>query len=405
MHRFSLLGLRRGLSVAAAAAVALGGALTLAAAPASAEPISCTISFTPDTIGPGGVTTAALSVNGDLSNYYGIIAVNGVAGSPQPLGSTSSGPIAYENLAGMVTGSDPVVLDYRIYWLGPARRAGDPDPLCHATLTLLPQASTPEGGGKLTLKTPVSVPLSAGTAKVAATSTAAGAVTVRSLSAQVCRVTDTGDVKLLKAGKCRLQATQAGAAAVTASFPVWSFPALPAKARSTQVLRVLGKGEASYKVVATPADVCRATGGDVALIDSGVCRVEVRSGGHVVRTDKVRVTVPAKPAATKHSMDIGATVYFAFDSARLTAKGKATLRKVAPMLRKADLVVVYGHTYGPGKNSHASRALAAKRARVTVAFLDGLGVKSKVVSEVAMAMQQPVSSTAWKNRRAEVYYR
>ncbi len=104
-------------------------------------------------------------------------------------------------------------------------------------------------------------------------------------------------------------------------------------------------------------------------------------------------------------MDIGATVYFAFDSARLTAEGKATLRKVAPMLRKADLVVVYGHTYGPGKNSPASRALAAKRARVSVEFLDGLGVKAKAVSEVAMAMQQPVSDTAWKNRRAEVYYR
>ncbi len=45
-----------------------------------------------------------------------------------------------------------------------------------------------------------------------------------------------------------------------------------------------------------PADVCRATDGDVALIDGGVCRVVVRSGGDVVRTDKVKVSVPAKPA-------------------------------------------------------------------------------------------------------------
>jgi outer membrane protein OmpA-like peptidoglycan-associated protein len=276
----------------------------------------------------------------------------------------------------------------------------------------LPVVSNPElPKAKLALSVPAGLPLSAGTGAVKAASDGTGAVTITSLTSRVCKVTGSGTVKLLEAGACDLSATQAADAghnapdAVRASFPVWSFPTLPTKARSTQVLGVLGKGEQSYRVVAGPAAVCRATDGDVALIDGGVCRVEIRRGGHVVRTDKVRVVVPAKPAATHDAMDIGATVYFAFDSARLTADGKATLRKVAPKLRKADLVVVYGHTYGPGKNSPASRALAAKRARVSVAFLDGLGVKSKVVSEVAMAMRQPVSATAWKNRRAEVYYR
>ena len=274
----------------------------------------------------------------------------------------------------------------------------------------LPDVSRPVlPKAKLVLSGPAGLPLSAGTGAVQATSDGTGAVTVVSTTPEVCQVT--GTVKLLKAGSCGLSATQAADAghqapdAATASFPVWSFPRLPAKARSTQVLPVLGTGEASYKVVATPAGVCRATDGDVALIDGGVCRVVVRSGGDVVRTGKVKVSVPAKPATPKHHLDLGATVYFAFDSARLTAEGKATLRKVAPMLRKADLVVVYGHTFGPGKNSPASKALAAKRARVSVEFLGGLGVKAKAVSQVAMAMQQPVSDTAWKNRRTEVYYR
>jgi outer membrane protein OmpA-like peptidoglycan-associated protein len=419
MPRFSLLSIRRGLSVAAAVAIG-AGALTFAAAPAmaTASP-SCTISFVPATIGPGEVTQASIDVEWGLENYYGIVSVNGVDTAPQPIGNTSSGPIPYEILAAMATGGSPAVLektvlDYRIYWDAPSRRRGEPAPECHAELTLLPPVSkpvTPEGptstaiAAKLTLKVPVGAPLSAGSAKVMATSTGKAAIALQSLSTNVCRVADTGSVKLVKAGECRLQATQAGADAATASFPVWGFPSLPAKARSTQVLPVLGKGEASYKVVATPAGVCRATDGDVALIDGGVCHVQVRSGDDVVRTDKVKVSVPAKPASPKHSMDIGATVYFGFDSARLTAEGKATLRKVAPLLRKADLVVVYGHTYGPGKNSPASRALAAKRARVSVEFLDGLGVKAKAVSQVAMAMQQPVSNTAWKNRRAEVYYR
>jgi outer membrane protein OmpA-like peptidoglycan-associated protein len=419
MPRFSLLSLRRGLSVAAAVAIG-AGALTFAATPAMATALpSCTISFVPATIGPGEVTQASIDVEWGLESYYGIVSVNGVDTAPQPIGNTSSGPIPYEALAAMATGGSPAVLvktvlDYRIYFDAPSRRQGAPTPDCHAELTLLPpvaKPTTPELptvttiAPKLTLNTPAGVPLSAGSAKVAAASTGKGDVALQSLSTNVCRVTGTGSVKLVKAGACRLQATQAGADAVTAAFPVWSFPALPAKAPSTQVLSVLGKGEASYKVVATPAAVCRATDGDVALIDGGVCHVQVRSGGDVVRTGKVKVTVPAKPAAPKHSMDIGATVYFGFDSARLTAEGKAALRKVAPLLRKADLVVVYGHTYGPGKNSPASRALAAKRARVSVEFLDGLGVKAKAVSQVAMAMQQPVSNTAWKNRRAEVYYR
>jgi len=418
MPRFSLLSLRRGLSVAAVVAIG-AGALTVAAAPATATASSgCTISFVPATIGPGEVTQASIDVDWDLEFYYGIVSVNGVDTAPQPIGNTSSGPIPYAGLAALATGGNPVVLektvlDYRIYFNAPSRRQGMPTPECHAELTLLPQVSKPATpelptvttiAPKLTLTAPAGVPLSAGSAKVAATSTGKAEVALQSLTTNVCRVADTGSVKLVKAGDCRLQATQAGADAATASFPVWGFPSLPAKARSTQVLPVLGKGEASYKVVATPAAVCRATDGDVALIDGGVCRVVVRSGGDVVRTDKVKVSVPAKPAAPKHSMDIGATVYFGFDSARLTADGKATLRKVAPKLRKADLVVVYGHTYGPGKNSPASRALAAKRARVSVEFLDGLGVKAKAVSEVAMAMQQPVSDTAWKNRRAEVYY-
>ncbi|GAA1790580.1 hypothetical protein GCM10009795_040310 [Nocardioides hankookensis] len=257
----------------------------------------------------------------------------------------------------------------------------------------------------LTLKVPAGLPLSAGTTSARATSTGAGAIAVRSVSPKVCRTTEAGAVRLTGAGSCRLHATQAGADAVAASFPVWGFPAVPAKAKATDLLTVLGKGEAAYRVVATPAGVCREADGEVALIDGGVCRIEVRDGGDVVRTDAVKVTVPAKPAGTRRSLDLGATIYFAFNSAQLTADGRSTLRKVAPMLAKADLVVVYGHTFGPGHNSASSRSLAARRARATVAFLDGLGVRSKVVSEVAMAMQQPVSSTAWKNRRAEVYYR
>ena len=255
----------------------------------------------------------------------------------------------------------------------------------------------------LTLSAPAGAPLSARHVTVSTTSGAGGAVAITSRSAKVCRVTG-ATVILAAPGTCRLAASQ-GAASATASFPVWGFPSLPAEARTTEVLPVLGKGEERYAVAASPADVCRVADGAVVLIDGGTCRVTVRSAGHVVRTDRVQVVVPARPAATPTTMDLGATVYFGFDSARLTRQGKAVLRRAASTLREADLVVVYGHTYGPGKNSKHSRALAARRAAAVVACLDDLGVRSKAVTEVAMAMRQPVSKTAWKNRRAEVYFR
>ncbi len=290
---------------------------------------------------------------------------------------------------------------------------GDAEPVTRAFQVLpLPELPAPVAptAAVLRLAAPEGAPLSAGTVPVRATSTGAAPITLRSRSPKVCRISATG-VRLTAAGTCTVVATQAAddqhaaATAAKASFPVWATPALPATARITQVVRVLGTGEDDYRLSAAPADVCRVARGDVAMVDGGVCRVVVRSQGRLVRTARVEVTVPARPAATPTSLDLGATVYFRFNSARLSDEGRTTLRGAARTLRKADLVVVYGHTFGPGRNSAHSRALAARRARSVVAFLSDLGIPSRSVSEVAMAMQQPVSEDAAKNRRAEVYFR
>src|SRR5690348_11476418 len=91
--------LRRSAAVLSVGAVCATGLTLAAAAPSQAEPVSCSISFTPDTIGPGQFTVAALSTNAPTSDYYGVIAVNGVAGPRMSLGSTNTGPIPYEGLA------------------------------------------------------------------------------------------------------------------------------------------------------------------------------------------------------------------------------------------------------------------------------------------------------------------
>lgn len=412
MHRLSLLGLRRGLSVAAAGALVATGLSLALATPSQAASAGCTISFTPNEIGPGQVTVAALTTDGPTLDYRGVITRNGVAvGDPVPVSSTNTGSIPYEILAtSYLQGStEPVVLDYQIIWSPQYARLAEPSgPMCHATLTLRPPAATPPAapatptGGDISLTAPKALPLSAGTAKIRATSTVAGPITLTSTTPKVCAV-EKGAAKLLSAGVCTVAAAQ-GDSTNAISFRVWATPVVPHRATTPRVVTVLGRGESALKVSATPASVCRTTDGDVALIDAGTCTITVRGHGHVVRRAQVRVALATNSATVKHRLKQAATVYFAYNSAQLSDAGKSALRGSAKQLRKAHLVVVYGNTYGPGKNSKHSRALAGRRAQAVADYLGTLGVKAEPTT-VPLAMRQPVSKTPAKNRRAEVYFR
>ena len=402
--------LRRGAAVLAAGALMATGLSLATAAPASAASYDCTITFTPNEIGPGQSTQVAIDLDTDIEDYYGIMAVDGVPGDPVDIGSTSS-ILPYDLLVQMYpVGADPVVLDYQIYWKIPARLAGPAEPMCHATLTLLPAKPDPKPdpqpepeNGKVSLQAPKSLPLSAGSAKLRATSTTEGPIALTSQTPKVCTVNGSA-AKLRRAGICRVSAAQAGAETATARIRVWATPVVPRKAVTPRVVTVLGRGEHALRVQARPASVCRVAGGSVALIDAGTCRITVRDRGNLVRRAHVKVALAANSATTKHGLARAATVYFDFDSARLTERSQAVLRAQAKKLRKARLVVVYGHTFGPGKNSKHSRALAERRARAVVAYLADHGVRAKTAT-VSLAMQQPVSKTPRKNRRVEIYYR
>jgi outer membrane protein OmpA-like peptidoglycan-associated protein len=254
----------------------------------------------------------------------------------------------------------------------------------------------------LTLKTSTGVALSKRTAAFSASSTAAApAVKVTSATPAVCAVSGSA-VTLKKAGTCTIAATQAGAVTVKRSFPVWGAPAIPAKGKTTQTVTVLGQGEGDLSVAAGPAKVCRTSGSDVLLLGTGTCKVTVADGGRTVRKGSIKVAY-VKSAKPSSQLKHGGTAYFAFDSAKLTAKAKKALSGHLDTLRDASTVVVYGNTYGPGKNSEHSRELAAQRAAAVVKYLRKHGVKAKAVT-VAAAMENPVSKNPAKNRRADVYY-
>lgn len=254
------------------------------------------------------------------------------------------------------------------------------------------------------------VALSSGTAPVRFTSSAGLPVQVASSTPAVCTWKN-GSVRLHRAGTCSLSATAAGnaahlaAPAVATSFPVWGHPALPNRSRSARVLDVLGRGEEKLRVSAGPARVCRAvSGGKVALTDAGRCTVRVTAGGDRVRTEKIRVVELTAAAAKPEDMSLAGSVRFAYRSADLTAAGRKTLRRLAPKLRDAQLVAVYGNTqaYGAGDTS-ANRRLSARRAAAVVAYLRDLGVDAKT-TKVALASRNPAGRNEAANRRADIYW-
>ncbi|WP_017934873.1 OmpA family protein [Nocardioides sp. Iso805N] len=267
----------------------------------------------------------------------------------------------------------------------------------------------------LSLQVPAGVALSKHTATYKVTSSAAvenvlrqstnttiAKITTTSDTPSVCTVASASSLKLVKAGTCRVMAAQAGVGMVTKSFPVWGAPVIPAKGKTTQTVPVLGKGESDLRVKATPAAVCRVADGEVTLIAPGTCKIAVTDGAAKVRAGKVKVAF-VKAATPSKQLKHGGKVLFAFDSAVLTRAAKKSLRGDLATLRTARTVIVYGNTYGPGKNSAHSRKLASKRAAAVVAFLKAHGVKAKAVT-VAAAMENPVSKNPAKNRRADIYY-
>lgn len=254
------------------------------------------------------------------------------------------------------------------------------------------------------------VALSLGTGDVHFTDSAGLAVTVTSTTPKVC-TWKSGQARLLKAGTCSLTATAAGtgqyvdAEPVKVSFPVWEAPSLPKSGKAPRVLDVLGRGEESLKVTATPTAVCRVIEGQVALTGAGSCRVTVSTkSGAKVRSSVVKVTEPSREKPAKTEMDLVGSVLFDYLSAELDAQDKRTLRQLAPKLRDAKLVVVYGNTqaYGAG-DTPANRKLSAKRAANVVKYLRSLHVKAKATT-IAMASRNPVGKDENANRRADIYW-
>ena len=100
------------------------------------------------------------------------------------------------------------------------------------------------------------------------------------------------------------------------------------------------------------------------------------------------------------------TIFFDFDSSRLSSAGKATLEKNAMWLKGFGLVdiQVEGHSDERGGQQY-NLALGERRAKAVKDYLTALGVASARVSVISIGKERPNAfghdDEAWsKNRRA-----
>ena len=100
-------------------------------------------------------------------------------------------------------------------------------------------------------------------------------------------------------------------------------------------------------------------------------------------------------------------VYFAFDSAALSAMAQSTLKRKADWLRKnaAAMVTIEGHCDERGTNEY-NLALGERRAESARAYLVDLGISASRLSTISYGEERPLdprqNEEAWaKNRRAQ----
>lgn len=100
------------------------------------------------------------------------------------------------------------------------------------------------------------------------------------------------------------------------------------------------------------------------------------------------------------------TIYFEFDSSRLSSAAKSTLEQNAMYLKGVESVdiQVEGHCDERGGQQY-NLALGERRAKAVKSYLEALGVSSSRVSVISNGKEKPVdyghNEEAWaKNRRA-----
>jgi outer membrane protein OmpA-like peptidoglycan-associated protein len=126
--------------------------------------------------------------------------------------------------------------------------------------------------------------------------------------------------------------------------------------------------------------------------------VQARIDDLVVTIRDQRTHIETTQTRTQRSVAVPSDVLFAFDSTRLTARGRATLRGI-------DLgdgpIRVTGHTDAHGSAAY-NRALSLRRARAVAAVLRAGRVRIVAAGESRPVASNRVAAGRARNRRVEI---
>lgn len=105
--------------------------------------------------------------------------------------------------------------------------------------------------------------------------------------------------------------------------------------------------------------------------------------------------------ASRFAQEVPSTVNFAFDSDKLDAGSRDTLRQQAIWIRQFPEVRfrVYGHADAPGSNAYNKR-LGLRRAQAVVRYLSSQGIsRSRLEAVASFGETQPIIATQGRDRR------
>jgi len=206
--------------------------------------------------------------------------------------------------------------------------------------------------------------------------------------------------------------TPTATATTTTTVPAALFPGnVPLESSVMTAIRLMTPGaETTYVVDSLTPATCLGAGRNIVLLRTGRCRARIalRSNGRVQSTVSTTIT-DSTPTLSDviGSVDEPTVVYFRNGTALSTDASRKRVAGIASAARRANAVLVTGHTGNAGGETSKMRSLSQKRAQAARSLLRDRGVTG-VIAIQSYGATQVVSNSKKDaqqalNRRAEVF--
>lgn len=202
------------------------------------------------------------------------------------------------------------------------------------------------------------------------------------------------------------------AATTTTTVPAALFPGnVPVEGTVMTAIRLMTPGaEKTYVVNSLTSATCLGAGRNLVLLRTGRCRAQIvlRANGRVQSTVTTNVSA-GTPALSEVilAVDEPTVVYFRNGTALSTEASRKRIASITSAARRADAVLITGHTGNAGGETDKMRSLSQKRAKSARSILRDRGVTGVIAIQSYGASQTVTNSKKGAqqalNRRAEIF--